>query len=250
MRTCININNGWLFSKEDLPEYASHDFPRTNADTINIPHTWNQFDGQDGGNNYFRGGCWYQKRLSLPDIGNDKELYIEFGAVNSVADVYINGKKLSSHAGGYSGFRVNISEFAGMKDVLLCVRADNSDNPDVYPRTADYTFYGGIYRDVTLCMVHKTHFAMNEYGSSGIFVHAESANSCAEIRIESHVENPKAGLLVEYTILTQDGETIAKLQTEWCKSSVMLQVQNPHLWNGRKDPYLYRLHATLIDPQN
>lgn len=245
-----NLNQGWLFTKTDSPENKIQALSSAHAEAVNIPHTWNQFDGQDGGNDYYRGGCWYQKLLNLPAVSDSQELYLEFGAVNSVAEVYLDGALAGTHKGGYSAFRINITEYAGKDQILLSVRADNSDNPDVYPRTADYTFFGGIYRDVVLLTVSKTHFALNDYGSKGVYIDAKETEGHAELSISGKVENPVPGLLVEYAVLDKNKETQVCTQTSWTPDSVLLTFDNPHLWNGRKDPYLYTLRASLINPED
>lgn len=250
MRKKENINQGWLFSKEDLPGLETQRLTLPQAASVDIPHTWNQYDGQDGGNDYYRGACWYQKLLDLPVIDKTQELYLEFAAVNSVAKVYVNGTLLGTHAGGYSAFRVDLTEYAGQKDVLLCVQADNRDNEDVYPRTADYTFFGGIYRDVSLLTVARTHFAVNHYASSGIYIDAGVKDGKAEVTVRSMVENPVPGLMAEYAVLDADNECVAKVHLPWSEEPVVLEFETPHLWNGRKDPYLYTLRASLADGTN
>ena len=150
MRKQEIINTNWLFTKENNELFCKQIIPTAQAEQINLPHTWNAFDGQDGGNDYYRAECWYQKCMDLPEVSVDENLYLEFEGANSIATVYINGDMIGSHAGGYSTFRFDITDYAGETDVLLSVCVDNRDNADVYPRTADYTFYGGIYREVKL----------------------------------------------------------------------------------------------------
>ncbi|HIX29260.1 MAG TPA: hypothetical protein H9858_06165 [Candidatus Blautia stercoravium] len=249
MRKQIKLNSDWLFSKEDQLDFCKNQISADSAEKVEIPHTWNQFDGQDGGNDYYRAGCWYQKYLNLPQISETEELYLEFGAINSVADVYLGGKHLGTHSGGYSAFRFDITRFAGQKRILLAVRADNSDNPNVYPRTADYTFFGGIYRDVTLWTVPKTHFAMNHFASSGIYIDTQLEKKDAIITIRSEVEHAVPNMQVRYEILHTDGSSAAQLTTPWSDATSALVLEHPHLWNGRPDPYLYTLRSTLLDKQ-
>lgn len=162
MRSIVNINRGWYFSKgRCLPT----DIPASFA-PIDLPHIWNAVDGQDGGNDYHRGICTYLKRLS-PVKGD--HVFLEFGAAAMRAAVYLNGEELARHDGGYSAFRVELTgKLRG--DDLLCVQVDNSANEEVYPQKADFTFYGGIYRDVNLIAVPEEHFDLLHHGGPGIKV--------------------------------------------------------------------------------
>ena len=126
---------------------------------VNIPHTWNNEDGQDGGDDYYRGTCFYEKTFTAPSILEDERLYIEFNGVNASARVVINGKEIISHDGGYSTFRADITDYI-KKTNHMVVEVDNSKNDRVYPQKADFTFYGGIYRDVKLLVVNKHHLTL------------------------------------------------------------------------------------------
>lgn len=267
MQTSLNEN--WVFTKKNSETFRSTDISAADAVPVNIPHTWNALDGQDGGNDYYRGACWYQKRMDLPEITDSEELYLQFGAINSIADVYINGEKLGSHAGGYSAFRFPVTPWSGQKKVLISVCADNSDRPDVYPRTADYTFFGGIYRSVTLLKVPKTHFSLGLYGSYGVFIDTEATEEKAQIFLRSCVENPVPGMRIHWDLLDQDSSCAARGEWNWnelcaspqetcsCVGSMeafgensslaVLTLARPHLWNGRRDPYLYTAAGTLSD---
>ena len=159
MREVININKNWLFSKKEQP------VPKTlpeDWESVNLPHTWNGTDGQDGGNDYYRGKCCYVKLLKKADLGEKPVHYIQFDGVNSSAEVWWNGEKIGSHDGGYSAFRVRIPEISD--ENILTVYADNSPNDTVYPQVADFTFYGGLYRGVKLISVPSVHFDLDYYG--------------------------------------------------------------------------------------
>lgn len=230
MRTTLNLNAGWIFTKEDDFKWQSQHI--TAGEKINIPHTWNALDGQDGGNDYYRDRCWYQKEVELPVVTADQALVLQFNAVNSVAEVYLNGTKLGQHAGGYSAFRFDVTAWAG-KTVLLSVCADNADSPDVYPRTADYTFYGGIYRDVTLSVVPKVRFGNDQWATNGIYIDTEVKGNTATVSVRSEIIGEGTP---RYTILDAQSNVV----------SDNLTVENPHLWNGKHDPYMYTLKAELL----
>ena len=166
MRETTLINHGWYFKKDtdEVPTEIPED-----AMPIDLPHTWNNEDGTDGGNDYFRGKCLYVRRISLDELPRAKTHYIEFRGVNSCASVYLNGKLLGTHKGGYSTFRFPLGE--GLKaENLLAVIADNSNDKTVYPMMADFTFYGGIYRDAFVISLGEEHFELDCYGADGIKV--------------------------------------------------------------------------------
>ena len=157
MRQILNLNSGWTFSKEATAVPAELD---NTWEQINLPHTWNAIDGQDGGNDYYRGTCYYAKEIAKADLPEAEQYYLELRGANSSADVYVNGKLLAHHDGGYSTWRVNVTEELTEKS-LLVVAVDNAPNDRVYPQMADFTFYGGLYRDVNLIAVGASHFDLD-----------------------------------------------------------------------------------------
>ncbi len=235
MRNVININKGWFFSKktENSLTAITSDFEK-----LDLPFTWNGEDGQDGGSDYYRGKCRFMKEIKLSDIGDGEEYYIEFQAVNSSAEVFFNGKSIAVHHGGYSTFRAKLEDVKETN--ILAVDVDNSPNEKVYPQVADFTFYGGIYRDVNIISVNKNHFDLDYYGAPGIKVTPEINGNDATVTLESYITGNGQ---VEYTIFDGD-KIIAKAQGDSGNKAVVT-VKNVHLWNGVKDPYLYRATATL-----
>ena len=233
-RRTININQGWRFDKPGEPEIM-----------VNLPHTWNATDGQDGGNDYWRGTCVYQKTFPKPDFGPDERVYLEFQGVNASARVVLNGQEVGAHDGGYSTFRWDVTDLLKEKNALT-VHVDNSRNDRVYPQKADFTFYGGIYRDVSLIIVNKCHFDMDYYGGSGIKVTAKPVDNYTrgEVVVETW-RNSKEGE-VHITILDEDGKEAAAAGLP----TVKLSLPDVHLWNGVRSPYLYTAVATLtVDGQ-
>ncbi len=228
MREVKIINDNWLFSKDinTVPTSLPDDWER-----LNLPYTWNGKDGQDGGNDYYRGKCCFAKELNQNDFPEGEEFYLQFDGVNSSAEVFFNGKSIAKHDGGYSTFRVKINE---IKDVnLLAVAVDNSANDRVYPQQADFTFYGGIYRDVSIIGVSKNHFDLDYYGAPGIMVTPIVNGNKADVNVKTYV---KGNAEVKVTV---DGK-------ELTGNDVTFEIENPHLWNGVKDPYLYTAKAELI----
>ncbi len=238
MRNLININAQWFFSKDakNAPESVPSGW-----NEVNLPYTWNGSDGQDGGNDYYRGICWFAKQLKAADLPAGEEIYVQFDGVNSSCDVFWNGKKLAEHHGGYSTFRVKIKD---IKDEnILAVAVDNTPNDRVYPQNADFTFYGGIYRDVTLIGVPENHFDLDYYGSPSIMVTPEIKGDDAVVTIKTFIKDDD-DCKVKYEIIA-DGEVIATATGDE-DDEVKIDIKNVHLWNGLKDPYLYTAKATLI----
>ena len=159
MRSIINVNKDWLFVKNTT------DTNMREGEIISLPHTWNATDGQDGGNDYFRGSCLYVKKLDKETLPKADRYYLEIKGANSSSDVYAGGEKLFHHDGGYSTFRVDITEHI---DSEIEIIVDNSANETVYPQVADFTFYGGLYRDVNIVCVNKAHFDLDYYGGTGL----------------------------------------------------------------------------------
>lgn len=166
MRQVINWNTKWAFSKEAVK--APEEMPK-NWYFVNLPHTWNAIDGQDGDNDYYRGICYYAKKLSRDELPEAEEYYLEINGANSSATVHLNGKELAHHDGGYSTWRIRLTD-ALQKENLIVIAVDNSANDRVYPQNADFTFYGGLYREVNLIAVSRSHFDLMYYGGPGIKV--------------------------------------------------------------------------------
>ncbi|MCC8016902.1 MAG: glycoside hydrolase family 2 protein, partial [Clostridiales bacterium] len=238
-----NINRKWAFSKQ-AAEVPS-EMPKL-WDFVNLPHTWNAIDGQDGGNDYYRGRCCYVKELDVQEIPKADKYYLEFNGANSSADLYIGGKKLAHHDGGYSTWRADVTD-AIKKSLLVCVFVDNSENQTVYPQTADFTFYGGLYRDVNLIAVSESHFDLEYYGGPGIKVTPEICANSAKIEIEVYLTNVKENQLIKYSVLNNKGEIISQCSVPASETKITLDIDNVHLWNGKKDPYLYTASAELCE---
>ena len=206
---------------------------------VNLPHTWNAFDGQDGGNDYYRGTCHYEKIFAQPEFDRKTEdVYLEFDGVNASAGVSVNGTLLCRHDGGYATFRVNITDVL-KEENRLSVTVDNSVNKKVYPQKADFTFYGGIYREVRMLVVSKEHFDLDYLGSKGIKITPEAKGKDADVRIETFTNVKDAEVTVE--IKDRDGVVVAK----GTGTDLTLTISDAVRWHGRKNPYLYTADAVL-----
>ena len=237
MRKTFQLKDNWKFIKSaaDVMEAATAE-----GESVSLPHTWNAIDGQDGGNDYHRGTCWYVKELAKPDVNPTDRVYIEFLGAAMTADVYMNGEKVCHHEGGYSAFRVDITEKLQEKN-LLVVSLDNDDNTTVYPQKADFTFYGGLYRNVNMIIVPESHFELDYCGTPGIkvtpVVHLEEKT--ATVTVEAWVTGSAA--CVDFTV---NDETITS-PVEDHRAVAVFTIENVHLWDGVDDPYLYTAEASL-----
>lgn len=230
MRHEILLRDGWSFFKTET----------SRPEAVTLPHTWNAVDGQDGGNDYYRGTCRYVRGLKKSELPEGGEVWLEADGAAHTAEVFLNGEKLARHEGGFSRFRVNLTEFL-REENELAITVDNSDNDTVYPQKADFTFYGGLYRDVKILVVPKTHFALGYRGAPGLKVTPEVdlEKKTARVTAEAWVEG--AADAVEFTVA---GQT-KRAPVENGRAQAVFTLENVHLWDGLDDPYLYEASAAL-----
>lgn len=270
MRQSISLCGPWQFTS-----------PKDGMQTVTVPHTWNAEDGQDGGNDYWRGTCVYEKSFVTPAFDPVcEEIWLECDGVNASATVYLNGSEaLYHHDGGYSRFRVKLSDYllaAGVSNTLR-IEVDNSVNDQVYPQIADFTFYGGIYRNIRLLVVPKTHFALGHFGSPGFQVTGAYHGNTKHVHIRALIEQSStSSTLADYKVVislfdmhntrvatgeapvqprpsnaidpvypTEDTQASLASATHVGTAEAVLTLENPHLWQGTKDPYLYTAELKL-----
>lgn len=249
MNNKISLNKGWLFSKE-IPGCGQ-------AEPVDIPHCWNSVDGQDGGNDYYRGTCYYTKKISRSDLPAGDRVYLEFRGTNSSATLTVNGRELARHDGGYSTWRADITDVLTEENEIL-VAVDNAENNRVYPQMADFTFYGGMYRDVYAIGVGEAHFDLDYYGSPGIKVTPEliklamgeaiPEEESARVEIEVYVNDKAEDKTYHYEILDGEGCVVAAADT--AEKKVSLEIPKVVRWYGRKNPYLYHAVAVMKDGED
>lgn len=222
MKKIKNFNDGWTFEKLGKKE------------TVNLPHTWNAYDGQGGEITYYKGKAVYTKVLEkLPG-----KVYAEFDGVNNRCRVLINGREVGTHKGGYSVFRFEITDFLTSPKNFIEVEVDNSNSKNVYPETADFTFYGGIYRGVKIIYdVPETHFSLTDAGSKGVYI---TPKINGDIYVKALVGGYSSNTEILYEVLDKDEKVVAS-----AKDRCRLHVKDPILWNGLENPYLYTLRASL-----
>ena len=231
MRNYTLLNDSWSFTYHD-----------GSVTTVNVPHTWNNLDGQDGGNDYWRGTCAYRKSFNAPAFDKENEVvYLEFRGVNASAKVILNGKEVATHDGGYSTFRANVTDVLTAENDLL-VEVDNSVNNRVYPQKADFTFYGGIYRDVYLVVLNKHHFDMDFFGGPGIAVNPTVLGNDSPVQVRTWHNAPNA--VVDIVFKDAEGNVVAS--QSGADTDTTLVIENVHLWDGVEDPYMYTCEATLM----
>ncbi|MBR4859095.1 MAG: glycoside hydrolase family 2 protein, partial [Clostridia bacterium] len=238
MRQIVKFNDNWHFWK-DVADVNIQD----GGENVNLPHTWNAIDGQDGGNDYFRGTCVYKKVFHRDELPESEKYYLEINGANSSADVYMNGKRLAHHDGGYSTWRINITGYLRPENIIT-VLVDNSPNEEVYPQVADFTFYGGLYRDVNIICVNDTHFELEYFGSRGLIITPEIIGNDADVKIDTYITNIENGDEILCSIYDADNNLVAESKSK--ETSVNLKIENVHLWHGTVDPYLYTAKASII----
>lgn len=247
-REVININNGWTFSNNN--SFLS------NKTTVNLPHTWNSEINREGNNFYFGAGS-YLKEIVIPTSWSEgKRVYLKFGGVTSVTTLFINGRYVDAHKGGFTAFSIEITPFLnyGTYNSILVV-ANNSTNMDIMPLSADRTVFGGINRDVELIVTPDNHISLSDYGSDGVYLKQMSVSKeLAEVEVKI-VVNGRVGANVGARVEVKNedqhvtsGEASAKIETYGrTEITIPLTIRNPRLWNGVYDPFLYQVDVSLID---
>ena len=228
MRSTTKLMKNWQFTGPD---------GKTTA--VDLPHTWNNIDGQDGGNDYWRGTCIYKTQFTAPAYDKDtQQVWLQFEGVNASAKVTLNGVEVARHDGGYSTFRADVTALLADSNELI-VEADNSKNDRVYPQKADFTFYGGIYRDVSLLVVNRNHIALDYLGGPGVQITPTVNGANADIEVKTWMEGDGE---VEFSIYDAAGAEV--LTGKGRDTTVTLE--HPHLWDGVRDPYLYTCAVRLV----
>ena len=235
-RCIIPLKDNWNFVKT---ANEAHNAAVLTGETITLPHTWNALDGQDGGNDYHRGTCYYVKNLHRPELNPGDQAYLEFLGAAMTADIYVNGQLLTHHEGGYSTFRVNITDVLSDENTIVAA-LNNEDNNTCYPQKADFTFYGGLYRMVNLIVVPEAHFELDYCGTPGIKVtpQVDLENHSAVVTVEAWVS---ANVPVTFSVDGQS-KTVSPVEKH---AQAEFTIENVHLWDGLNDPYLYTVKAFL-----
>ncbi len=239
------LTHNWYFTlapQKAIPGAADKTWKK-----LSLPHTWNGIDGQDGGGDYTRCAAWYLRELNLFPERARETLILYFEAAAHEATVYLNGMEVTRHKGGYSAFTADITPFAKEGKNTLCVRVSNEKNDHIYPQMADFTFYGGLTRPVTLLRLPETHFDFGSFASSGFRVNSEIAkDGSALLHLRAAIKNADEADTIRYTLTDAEGLAVIEAYTSAKNGALTLTIPHVHLWHGITDPYLYTARAELI----
>ena len=220
IRQEVVLTDGWLFHKGDAADGPALNGAADAAggwEKVSVPHTWNGLDGEDGGSNYYRGDCWYRRNLTVDQSMAGKELFLRFGAANRKADVFINGQSIGSHAGGEAAFCFDVTAAVHPGDNLLAVKVSNRDDPTIPPLSADFTFFGGLYRPVSLLVFNPVHISPMDFASSGVYITTSDVTAeSAKVSIRVLVQNRRRRPARQRWRLPWRGRTASHRQASMC----------------------------------
>ena len=258
-RVVYTINDGWKFTKGSPFEAQLTGCDDSSWETVNIPHTWNDKDADDETPGFYRGPVWYRKQLFIDKSQEGRRAMIYFEGANQEVRLYLNGQFVGEHKGGYTRFCFDItSHLRYGQENLFAIYVNNVYNPNIPPLSADFTFFGGIYRDVYLQFMNPVHIATNDYASSGVYIRTpEVNNSAASVEITTLLTNdmPQATeIRVENIICDADGKEVKKTQAEVKLAagetktdiSKKIKIDSPRLWDI-DDPYRYMVYTRILD---
>ncbi len=275
-RITATVNDAWRFSlhasaasacetaeTDETDETAETDETCETADcddtgweVVSIPHTWNALDTDDETPGYARGKGRYRRRVRIEELLPDQRVTLRFDGANQRSVLYVNGRRVGSHTGGYTAFAFDITEFVRTGENLFVVEVDNAHDPDIPPLSADYTFYGGIYRDVSLVYTPAVHIATTHYATDGVYVRTDRiegtrARIAFETRLTNRTPRP-AKVLLEQRIADREGRIVARTSrrltlppsVENHPVEQTAELDDVHRWDT-EDPYLYRVYTSL-----
>ena len=258
-RVVYTINDGWKFTKGSPFEAQLTGCDDSSWETVNIPHTWNDKDADDETPGFYRGPVWYRKQLFIDKSQEGRRAVIYFEGANQEVRFYLNGQFVGEHKGGYTRFCFDITPHLRYgQENLFAIYVNNVYNPNIPPLSADFTFFGGIYRDVYLQFMNPVHIAANDYASSGVYIRTpEVNNSAASVEITTLLTNDMSQpteIRVENIICDADGKEVKKTQAEVKLAagetktdiSKKIKIDSPRLWDI-DDPYRYMVYTRILD---
>lgn len=252
-RSDVLLNEGWHFIRENVSGAHDSGFDDSRWESINLPHTWNALDGQDGGTNYYRGVGWYRKHFTVSKGDANRRFFLKFDGAFSAAEVWLNGHVLGDHRGGFAAFVFDATPFLKVGgDNVLAVEVTNAQDPDIPPLSADFTFFGGIYRDVHLIATDLLQISPLDYGSPGVYLKTTSVTpDSAHLEVTAVISNAAptpAKATVRAVLVNAENKVVAKLTSPLALANATVTnvvmnttISHPHLWDGLRDPYLYRV---------
>ena len=262
-RQDLNLDANWRFIQQDVSGAQAANFNDSSWTNVNLPHTWDIPDGQDGpGTAYYRGIGWYRMHYTVDGSYTNREFFLKFDGAFLVADVYVNGNFLGEHQGGFAAFVFDVTSNINVgADNVIAVKVNNAGNTNIPPLDADFTFWGGIYRDVHLLVTDPVQISPLDYASPGVYLKPTNVSSnSANLQITTVVSNasPVAMTLTVRAIVTDAATNIVTTLTNVVTlpaasvSNVVAStiIASPHLWNGLSDPYLYQTFIELYSGTN
>jgi beta-galactosidase len=257
-RQRIDLNAGWRFIRSDVSGAENPAFNDSSWSSVNVPHTWNASDGQDGGANYYRGTGWYRRHYTPPTTFSGKKLWLQFAGANQVADVWVNGTYLGQHRGGYARFRFDATSALKLgQDNVIAVKVNNASAADIAPLSADFTFFGGIYRNVSLHVVDPLSARMLDNAGPGVYLRQRSVTATsATVEVTTKIWNnfTSSRSVTVRTVITDAADNVvfdATTSPQTVAGNSAFQttqtatIANPRRWQGKADPYLYTAHVEI-----
>ena len=259
-REDTRLDAGWRFLQQDAPNAEQTGFDDSQWQTVSIPHNWGWAEAQQG-KSFYRGPGWYRRALNIGAPEKGKRYFLRFEAASLVTDVYVNGTLAGNHRGGFGAFCFEITKLLSATGTnLLAVRVSNADEPDIAPLSADFSVYGGVYRPVHLIVTGTENFSVTDHASPGVaWLQTSVSKERAVLDITAQISNGtsnKQPMMLVATIFDAAGQIVVsnaeaitltpRFNTPYF---LRLTVPHPHLWNGRKDPYLYRAVVELRSAQ-
>lgn len=251
------INSNWRFIRQDVTNAQNTGFDDSAWSAISLPHTWNNLDGQDGGGNYYRGIGWYRTHYSIDAALAGRRFFLKFDGAFLVADVYVNGTYLGEHQGGFAAFVFDITPYVAVGgDNVIAVKVNNAFNANIPPLNADFTFFGGIYRDVHFLVTDPVHISPLDYGSPGVYLRTTNVSAAtAGLQVTAVVSNSTTlaqPIMVRSVVVDAAANIVASFTNQVTAPAGVASniisgttISNPHLWDGLNDPYLYRTFVEL-----
>jgi beta-galactosidase len=259
-RVAVDLNPDWKFIRQDVANAEQPDFDDSSWRSVTLPHTWNNLDGEDGGSNYYRGPGWYRRHVTLGSEEQGKSLFLRFGAAGSAATVFVNGKPAGpEHKGMFSAFCYDVTPLMNPQgDNVIAVRVTNAADPGIPPLAGDFNMYGGLYRGVRLLALNPVSISPMDDASPGVYVKQVTVSAAhADLQVTSKLRNGGSAetpatvtceLLDANDQVLQSVNTTQPIESSGDADAVQwLSIDRPHLWDGRKDPYLYRVRVTVAE---
>jgi beta-galactosidase len=250
-RQDVRLDAGWRFQQGDAADAERPGFDDHAWHSVTVPHNWGWQDAQLG-RDFYRGPGWYRRELDIP-TNSARRFFLRFDAASTVADVYLNGKWLGQHRGGFGAFAIEITRALSINGAnCLAVRVSNAPEPDIAPLSGDFSVYGGLYRPVHLIETSVNNICLTDHGSPGVaWLQSSVSSAQASLDVTAQISNPTSrwnvGVTCVARVLDTAGNEAARATAPCVLAAnvtapvtLHLVISNPHLWNGIKDPYLYK----------